>query len=91
MAAMYGINRSTVLTHLRRFGVHRRRTKLSGSDTERIVDLYAKGWTIAAIAPELRVRATTVRRALLRAGTEIRKRCYSRSQPSTSLARTFSR
>jgi hypothetical protein len=74
LAPMYGTNRSTVLTHLRRFGVHRRRTKLVASDIVRVAYLYSNGWTIAAIAAELGVGATTVRRALLRAGAEIRPR-----------------
>jgi DNA invertase Pin-like site-specific DNA recombinase len=74
LAKMYGIDRSTVLTHLRRFGVRRRRTKLNGSDIDRVVELYAKGWTIAAIASEIRVGATTVRRALIKAEVEIRRR-----------------
>jgi DNA-binding CsgD family transcriptional regulator len=39
LARMYGIDRSTVQTHLRRFGVRRRRTKLNGSDIERVVQL----------------------------------------------------
>jgi Helix-turn-helix domain of resolvase len=74
LAAMYGVNRSTVATHLQRFDVRRPRTKLHRSDIDRVVGLYAEGWTIAAIAPELGVGATTVRRALLRAGATIRPR-----------------
>ena len=74
LAAIYGINRSTVQDHLRRREVRRRRTKLSGADIEKVVGLYAQGWTIEAIGSELRVGASTVRRALLKAGAEIRPR-----------------
>jgi DNA invertase Pin-like site-specific DNA recombinase len=71
LATVYGINRSTVQDHLKRRGVRRRRRKLNGAAIEKIVGLYLQGWTIEAIGPELRVGASTVRRALLnRTGVE---------------------
>jgi Helix-turn-helix domain of resolvase len=66
LASMYGIIRSTALDSLRRFGVHGRRTKLNASDVDRVVELCAQGWTIAAIAPVMGVGATTVRRVRIR-------------------------
>ena len=70
----YGIHRSTVLDHLKRQGVRRRRSRLTIPDIEKIVGLYASGESVETIAVELRIGATTVRRALVKAGVELRRR-----------------
>jgi hypothetical protein len=74
LAIIYGINRSTIQDHLKRQGVRRRRTKLNAADLEKVVGLYHQGSTIEAIGPEVRAGASTVRRALVKAGVEIRRR-----------------
>jgi hypothetical protein len=73
LAAQYGINRTTVLAHLKR----QRRSELMPADIEKVIELYAVGWTIETIGPELRVGASTIRRALLKAGVEIRRRGHA--------------
>jgi DNA invertase Pin-like site-specific DNA recombinase len=79
LAVTYGLNRSTVLNHLKRQGVPRRRSRLTISDVEKIVGLYAYGESAEAIALELRIGATTVRRALVKAGVELQRRGRRRS------------
>lgn len=74
LAKSYGLNRSTVINHLKRQGVPRRRSRLTIPDVEKIVGLYADGESVEAIAAELRMGGTTVRRALVKAGVEIRRR-----------------
>jgi uncharacterized protein (DUF433 family) len=49
LATQYGINRTTVLAHLKRQGVRRRRTKLMPADIDRVIELYAASWTIEDI------------------------------------------
>jgi DNA invertase Pin-like site-specific DNA recombinase len=74
LAATYGIHRTTVLDHLKRQGVPRRRSKLNRVDIDKAVSLYAQGNSGEAIAAELRVAASTVRRELKRAGVTLRQR-----------------
>ena len=74
LAVAYGIHRSTVLDHLKRQGIRRRRSRLTFSDIEKIVGLYAAGESVEAIAFELRIGATTVRRALVKARVGLRRR-----------------
>ena len=74
LAARYGIHRWTVLNHLKQHNVKRRRSRLSAVDIDKVVRLYGEGWTLEALAQELRVGASTVRRALVRSGVELRSR-----------------
>jgi DNA invertase Pin-like site-specific DNA recombinase len=74
LAEAYGLHRSTVLNHLKRQSVRRRRSRLTALDVEKIVGLYTSGESVEAIAVELRFRATTVRRALVKAGVGLRRR-----------------
>jgi len=64
LAMAYGIHRSTVLEHLKRQGIRGRRTRLTPPDIEKIVGLCAAEESVEAIAHDLRVGDTTVRRAL---------------------------
>jgi hypothetical protein len=64
-ARTYQINRTTVLEHLRRQGVQRRRPRrLQKVDIDNATRLYTRGASIASVAHELRVGPTTVRRLL---------------------------
>ena len=83
LAVTYGLNRSTVLHHLKRQGVPRRRSRLTIADVEKIVGLYAYGESVERIALELRIGATTVRRALVKAGVELRRRRRRRTLEGT--------
>ena len=75
LAARYLINRTTVLGHLRRQGVPKRHPEpVADGDADRAVRLYSAGASIAAVAQELRVAPTTVRRVLRKAGVELRPR-----------------
>ena len=75
LARIYRINRTTVLEHLRRQGIQRRRPRrLQQADIDKAVKLYASGASVNSVAYELRVGPTTVRRALKQAGVELRPR-----------------
>jgi DNA invertase Pin-like site-specific DNA recombinase len=75
LARTYRINRTTVLEHLRRQGVHRRRPRrLQPVDIDKAVRLYAAEASIDSVARELRVGPTTVRRVLKQAGVDLRRR-----------------
>jgi transposase-like protein len=75
LAATHGIHRTTVLEHLKRQRVvPRRRSKLNKVDVDKAVHLYAEGNSGEAIAIELRVGASTIRRELKNAGIELRPR-----------------
>jgi DNA invertase Pin-like site-specific DNA recombinase len=75
LARIYRINRTTILEHLRRQGVQRRRPRrLQPVDIDKAVRLYVSGTSIESIAHELRVGPTTVRRVLRQAGVELRQR-----------------
>ncbi|MGH9086740.1 MAG: hypothetical protein ACRDYZ_01275 [Acidimicrobiales bacterium] len=73
LAASYRINRTTVLGHVRRHGVPKRdRRALRQADVERAAKLDADGRSAEWVAGELRVAASTVRRALQDAGVTLR-------------------
>jgi transposase-like protein len=72
LAATHGIHRTTVLEHLKRQQVPRRRSKLNPVDINKAARMYAEGRSGEAIAIELRVGASTVRRELKKAGVEVR-------------------
>jgi DNA invertase Pin-like site-specific DNA recombinase len=72
LAASYEIHRTTVLEHLKRQGVPRRPSKLNQVDIDKAVRLYELGYSGEAVALELRVGASTIRREIKKAGVEIR-------------------
>jgi len=72
MVAQFEIDRSTVHDHIDRAGIRRRYPALAPPEVERAIELYGAGKSLAAIATHLAVHATTVRRALLDVGVEMR-------------------
>ena len=74
LAESLRVNRTTVLGHVRRQGVPKRdrRRALLGGDLDRAVKLYSEGRSADLVAGELRVAASTVRRALKDAGVSLR-------------------
>ncbi|MGH9044210.1 MAG: helix-turn-helix domain-containing protein, partial [Acidimicrobiales bacterium] len=64
LAASFRVSQTTVLGHVRRHGVLKRdRRALSPDDVDRAAKLYAEGLSADWIAEELKVGASTVRRA----------------------------
>jgi IS30 family transposase len=74
LAATFGIHRTTVLEHLKRQKVPRRRSKLSLVDIKKAVRLYTEGHSGEAIGLQLRVGASTIRRELKNAGVQLRSK-----------------
>ena len=73
LAVAFRVNRTTVLGHVRRYGVPKRdRRALRGTDLDRAIELYAEGRSADWVARELQVAASTVRRALKDAGVSLR-------------------
>ncbi len=73
LAASFGINRTTVLGHVRRHGVPKReRRALQEEHVGRAAQLYAEGRSADWVAAQLGVAASTVRRALKEAGVTMR-------------------
>ena len=76
LARRYGIHRTTIIAHLDRQGVPRRRVARKMTDT--LVALaserYAEGPSLAAVASELGIHPRTLAREFRRAGTPIRAR-----------------
>jgi DNA-binding CsgD family transcriptional regulator len=76
LAREFGVHRRTVADHLERLGVARRVNlpKLTPTDIERAVSQYQAGDSLATVGKILNVDASTVQRALKRAGVAIRPR-----------------
>jgi DNA-binding CsgD family transcriptional regulator len=76
LAARFKIHRTTVLTHLERNGVPRRRSgpKLSDEDVRQATVLYRDGLSLKAIGIRFLVAPDTVGKALRRVGVKIRPR-----------------
>jgi transposase-like protein len=74
LAATYGIHRWTVLEHLKRQGVPRRRSKLSQVDIDKAIDLYRLGHSMQSIAETIGSNSETVRQRLIKSGVELRAR-----------------
>jgi DNA-binding CsgD family transcriptional regulator len=74
LARQYGIHRHTVVKHLKRDGVAVRggQTKMTPDMIERTKRLYADGQSLAGIGEQLGVDASTVHKALKRAGVKMR-------------------
>ncbi|KJF18060.1 helix-turn-helix domain-containing protein [Acidithrix ferrooxidans] len=73
----FGIHRTTVLRHLKYKQIPRRRSRMNQIEIEKAVRLYTLGQSCESIAFELRVGASTIRRALKKAGVELRNRVSS--------------
>ena len=76
LAARFNIHRTTVLAHLERNGVPRRRMgpKLSDEDVDEAAVLYRDGLSLEAIGHLFLVAPDTVAKALRHVGVEIRPR-----------------
>ena len=73
LAVLFGVNRTTVLGHVRRRGVPKRvRRALRGAALDRAIELYTQGRSADWTAGELEVAASTVRRALKDVGVVLR-------------------
>ena len=68
LAEAFGVHRKTILLALRRRGVEPRYRRLDDDDVAQAACWYHEGWSLARIGGELGADASTVRRALLRAG-----------------------
>jgi hypothetical protein len=76
LASRFGVNESTVLSHLKRAGVERSSyRKLHGELLDRAKELYLEqGWSQLAVAAELGISRGAVRSGLLAAGIRLRGR-----------------
>jgi IS30 family transposase len=84
LADRFGINRSTVLEHLKRSQTRRRYPALDARCVEEAAVLYRSGLALADIGSVFEVHATTVRLALLRVGVEMRD-CQGRARAQTAI------
>jgi len=74
LAKEFSIHRNTVSTILERAGVARRLSPLTEAQIDRALKLYAEGLSLVSIANELGCSHTTVGKALVTAGVELRPR-----------------
>lgn len=73
LARQYGIHRSTVAQHLRREGiVIPQQLKMTPDVVKQAKRLYASGCSVATVGQQLGVDATTVHKALKKAGVRMR-------------------
>jgi dsRNA-specific ribonuclease len=63
LAAQYGINRYTVIEHMRRQGVPRRYPRLGEAEVREAISFYYSGDSLAKIGKQMHVDAGTVGRA----------------------------
>jgi transposase len=73
LAAVFGIHRATVMTHLDRAGAERR-TGLIERRLNEARSIYESGSSLAHVAEHFGVDAETVRRAFKNAGISLRPR-----------------
>ena len=76
LAEEFGVHHRTVADHLERLGIARRvnHPKLSAADINRAATRYRAGESLATVGNALNIDASTVQRALKRAGVPIRPR-----------------
>ncbi len=76
LTTLFGINRETVLEHLKRAGVPRRPhvRKLTDELVGEAAELYAAGLSLVKVAAHFRVEAATIRREFSAAGVPVRPR-----------------
>jgi DNA-binding CsgD family transcriptional regulator len=71
LAETFGLHRSTVLHHLQRQGIFRRRP--SSEDIQTAARLYADGLSLAAIGSRLGFHASTIHNLLRQQGVVLRR------------------
>jgi len=76
LARRYEVNRTTIIAHLDRAGVARRRVarKMTDDSVARAATRYGEGASLAQVAQEYGVHARTLTREFQRAGMSIRPR-----------------
>lgn len=76
LARQYEVNRTTIITHLDRAGIERRRVarKMSDDSVARAAKRYREGAPLAVVANEFDVYARTLAREFRRADVAIRAR-----------------
>lgn len=74
LAARFGVDPVTLQKYVRAAGVPKRLHWLGPRQLEEAIELYTQGRSIKFIAGQFRVGATTVRRALKKAGVDIAPR-----------------
>jgi len=74
LAKRWRLHRTTVSDHLRRAGVPVRHRGIPVERLDEVVSLYYEGWSCLRIAKYFGCNAETVRQALIRSGTTLRKR-----------------
>jgi predicted transcriptional regulator len=70
----FSVSQDTVVRLLRRHGVVTRHKGLSDSDLQQARELYESGLPVAKVGEKLGRAPSTVRRALVQAGVEMRPR-----------------
>lgn len=75
LARDYGINRTTVISHLERNGIERRRNprKMTDMKVQAAAERYATGLSLAAVAKEFGICERTLRREFGLADVQIRQ------------------
>ena len=76
LARQYEVNRATIITHLDRAGIDRRRVarKMSDDSVAKAAKRYGDGAPLAVVANEFDVHARTLAREFRRAGVSTRPR-----------------
>jgi hypothetical protein len=68
------VNRNTVMGRIKRAGVRRHYPALLSEEIKQAAQLYELGQSLATVGEHFGVHATTIRRALLKDGVQIRDR-----------------
>jgi transposase-like protein len=76
LAARLGVNRTTIISHLDRRGIERRRSvrKMTDRSVRQAAKSYAAGESLVQVASQFGVDARTLAREFRRAGVPIRPR-----------------
>jgi transposase-like protein len=76
LARQHKVNRTTIITHLDRAGIERRRVarKMTDDSVARAATRYGQGASLAVVAQEFDVHARTLAREFRQAGVSIRPR-----------------
>ena len=83
LARQYKVNRTTVITHLDRLGIERRRVarKMTDDSVATAATRYGQGASLTIVAQEFGVHARTLAREFHRAGVAIRPRLGWQPRP----------
>lgn len=83
LARQHKVNRTTIITHLDRAGIERRRVtrKMTEDSVARAAKRYGQGASLAVVAQVFGVHASTLAREFSRAGVAIRPRLGWQPQP----------